>query len=250
MKDKPIIIGLAFLAIILGVRGYFTLSKLDQSAPTITFSDKAITYTEGEEYTALLEDVKAIDDKDGDVSDSLIVEKIYSDVEAKQAVVTYAAVDRSNNLMKTNRVVQYVPSETVEPTATPAPEVTEAPTVVPTTEPTVAPTVVPTPTLEPTVAPTPSPEVTVSSSPMILGSAPILYLNSNEIRIKQNAKFTIKNFVAHIVDDKDAEEVLLSSIKKDGSYNRKEKGTYEMIIYVVDSDGNESNRETVTLIVE
>jgi len=34
-------------------------------------------------------------------------------------------------------------------------------------------------------------------------------------------------------------------ISKEGIYNRRSVGTYEMILYFIDSDGNESNRDAI-----
>ncbi len=235
MRKKPIIIVLLVVAVLLSVRGYLTLSKIDRSGPAIRVSNNVITYKEGDSYTTLLSDVSAIDEQDGDVSDTLMVEKVRSDDKKKQAVVTYAAIDKKNNLTKVNRVVQYVPDEkkaTAEPTETPTPTETPAPTAAPSQ----------------TTAETPV--ETETPSPMILGKAPIIYIKSDEITVKQNEKFSVQDFIAHIVDDKDEESTVAANLKYEGSYNINRKGSYELTLYVTDSDGNVSNRETVTLVVK
>ncbi len=235
MRKKPIIIVLLVVAVLLSVRGYLTLSKIDRSGPAIRVSNNVITYKEGDSYTTLLSDVSAIDEQDGDVSDTLMVEKVRSDDKKKQAVVTYAAIDKKNNLTKVNRVVQYVPDEkkaTAEPTETPTPTETPAPTAAPSQT-----------TSE-------TPVETETPSPMILGKAPIIYLKSDKITVKQNEKFSVQDFIAHVVDDKDEESTVVANLKYEGSYNINRKGSYELTLYVTDSDGNVSNRETVTLVVK
>lgn len=223
MKHKPIIIGLAVLAALLLVRGYIKLSKVDQSGPVISYSGDAITYTDGEEYSNLLQGVTAVDKRDGDVSDTLIVEKVHTDEKEKKATITYAAVDRSNNLTKKNRTVNYDQSNSTKPTNTQKPSGTEEPSQ--------------------TANATPTPA-------MVVGTAPILYLKTNEITVKKGEKLDIGEFVAHIIDDKDSEEKMLTEIKTIGVFNTKQKGTYEIALYVIDSDKNKSNVESVTLNVE
>lgn len=258
MKHKPIIIGLTVLAAVLSVRGYLVLSKIDRSSPVITFPNNSITYIDGEDYSELLSGVKAIDQHDGDVSNSLIVEKVYADESAKQAVITYAAVDYSNNLMKMNRVVEYRPSESDNEEQSDASEQTNAPEQTDIPEETNSPdqTNAPGQTDDPEEADAsiqtlkPSQTLTPSQSSMVLGKAPVVYLKTKTIIIQQNGKFSAKDFVAHIIDDKDSEKSLLKKIKMIGSYNNQKKGSYEMNLYVEDSDGNTSNVESVTLIVE
>ena len=50
----------------------------------------------------LLEGVTAVDEKDGDVSDSLLVEKV-AGTNGKEVIVTYVARDGANNVGKASR---------------------------------------------------------------------------------------------------------------------------------------------------
>ena len=79
----------------------------DLEAPEIEFGEETITYTEGSDRTALLADVKAIDNRDDDVSATLQVEKIYPSDDLQTAQVIYVAKDESNNVAKRARVVNY-----------------------------------------------------------------------------------------------------------------------------------------------
>ena len=102
-----------------------------------------ISYREGAETKELLKGVTAMDDRDGDVSDSLLVEKVLPSDDGSTAQVIYAAMDKSNNVTKAYRSVEYI-SDAVEgngaadgekekePEASPTP--TEAPEVSPTPE--------------------------------------------------------------------------------------------------------------------
>ena len=51
--------------------------------------------------------VKAVDENDGDVTDSLVVESVSNFLGGGRRLVVYAAVDRHNNVSRANRIVQY-----------------------------------------------------------------------------------------------------------------------------------------------
>lgn len=54
-----------------------------------------------------LQGVKAVDENDGDVTDSLVVESVSNFLGGGRRLVVYAAVDRHNNVSRANRIVQY-----------------------------------------------------------------------------------------------------------------------------------------------
>lgn len=81
--------------------------SIDSAGPDITFPTDTI-YTEvNVSEDVLLEDVRAFDEKDGDVSDSLIVENISKFVSPGKRIITYAAFDDSNNVTKKERYLVY-----------------------------------------------------------------------------------------------------------------------------------------------
>ena len=61
-----------------------------------------MSYEEGMDESLLLQGVVAMDEKDGDVSDSLLVEKI-AGTNGKEVIVTYVARDSANNVGKASR---------------------------------------------------------------------------------------------------------------------------------------------------
>ena len=226
MRKKIVIVALSALAIGLGVRGYIKISQIDKTGPVISFPEDVITYKEGDSYTGLLGDVKAIDTKDGDVTDSLIVEKVSGNDQEKQAIVTYAAIDRKNNLSKLSRVVQYIPKKKQEVKSKEEDSEDERGSEDGEKQPT-----------------------TEDEKTMVLGQAPVMFLKTDLLTVKQNDRFTIRSFIARIIDDKDKEKVLMNNLKKNGHYTTRNKGMYEFVIYTVDSEGNSSNKERVTLVV-
>lgn len=87
-------------------RGYVINDK-DTTGPAITFPSDTL-YTEvNTAEDMLLEDVKAFDEKDGDVSESLIIENISKFISPGKRIITYTAFDDSNNITKKERYLIY-----------------------------------------------------------------------------------------------------------------------------------------------
>ena len=64
--------------------------------------EKDTNYTSDMTEEDLLKDVKAQDDRDGDVTESLTVETIYPKNDGKQVSVIFVAKDKNNNVTKKN----------------------------------------------------------------------------------------------------------------------------------------------------
>ena len=54
-----------------------------------------------------MQGVRAVDDRDGDVTAGVLIESIYGINENKESTVTYAAFDAAGNVTKTQRVIRY-----------------------------------------------------------------------------------------------------------------------------------------------
>lgn len=103
----------AFVVLILGICTYEMIIA-DKTGPVITFSDKEITYTEGQSDDVLLDDVSARDAKDGDVSDTLMVANKVIVGNGEYIEVVYAAKDSKNNITTTKnkkRKVKYIAAD-------------------------------------------------------------------------------------------------------------------------------------------
>lgn len=81
--------------------------RIDRRGPEITMDKEKIKVSCSAGQEELLEGVEAVDDKDGDVSDSLLVESISNFVKAGRREITIAAFDSSNNVTKATRTVVY-----------------------------------------------------------------------------------------------------------------------------------------------
>ena len=134
--------------------------------------------------------------------------------------VTYAVYDKSNNLGKATRMVGY---ETVKQESEKVEATTEEASTEATTEEVVS-------------------EQTTE--------APVLKLNTHEVHIKAGDDFYPMDYVEDAVDDKDTKEYLYDNMFLDSKFDETKTGTYELIYFCVDSDGNRSNSVKLKLIVE
>lgn len=105
--DIRIMLSLAFLlasaVLFLFLRQYD--SKKDVTPPVIRVLNITVEYEEGDDKQILFRGVQAIDDVDGDVSESIRVRTIYRTEDTETAIVTYIAKDASNNVGTARRIV-------------------------------------------------------------------------------------------------------------------------------------------------
>lgn len=80
--------------------------KKDSSGPVITGGQDKIEVSIYDQEDVLLQGITATDKKDGDVTDSLIVEKISNFYDGVRTV-TYAAFDSDNHISKVDREISY-----------------------------------------------------------------------------------------------------------------------------------------------
>lgn len=87
----------------------YTRSITDTTVPTITIANpEQIPEISVQDDTAvLLQGITAKDNRDGDVTDSLIVENISSINDNHEITITYAAFDKSGNVGKAKRTMRY-----------------------------------------------------------------------------------------------------------------------------------------------
>ncbi|MGN0246827.1 MAG: immunoglobulin-like domain-containing protein [Lachnospiraceae bacterium] len=228
MSEKTIMILMGILSVgFAGIIG-FSIMTSDRTAPEISFPDNEITYTEGSDTAPLLDGVSAIDDCNGDVSESVCIDSIIPNTEEGKATVVYAAYDFSNNVAKAKRSIAYVATSSREEST--SEEITEEAT-------------------ERAEATTEA-EAETEEEAVVNPEAPVLVMAVNEFSIETGGPFTPKNRVQSVEDDVDSSDYLMNHLQVVGDYDIDTVGRYELEYYVIDSSGNESNHEPMTLIVE
>lgn len=232
MSEKTIMILMGILSVgFVGIIG-FSIMTSDRTAPEISFPDTEITYIEGSDTAPLLDGVSAIDDCNGDVSENVCIDSIIPNIEEGKATVVYAAYDFSNNVAKAKRSIAYVATSSQEESL--SEETTEEATE----------------SAEATTEATTEVAAETEEEDVVNPEAPVLVMAVNEFSIETGGPFTPKNRVQSVEDDVDSSDYLMNHLQVVGDYDIDTVGRYELEYYVVDSSGNESNHEPMTLIVE
>ena len=101
---RKIVIILCTLDVILMAMSVVLYLDEDRTAPVIHVEDVEMEYREGMTDEELLAGVTAMDETDGDVTGSLVVEKV-SEVGNGTVIVTVGARDGSGNVAKASRII-------------------------------------------------------------------------------------------------------------------------------------------------
>lgn len=198
--------------------------KKDSIKPEITISG-TIAYDGTQSDEELLKNVVANDNKDGDVTDTLVVKSIIILSSGKEAKITYAAKDRSNNVAIKSIVVPYTTTPDEEPT-------TEDETT--------------TPEEETTTKQKPEETTPVET---VSPDAPVLYLTQTTATFKKGADIKWVQYVSDIKDDKDDRSSLYRSIMIENYPDVNTPGEYDTYFYCKDSDGNFSPKVSLHIII-
>ena len=110
-KMAPVLLILAALAVFVGYRQYDAI-KSDVGAPEISINNtQTLQISVQTPKAELLQGVTAVDRHDGDVSDKLVVESMHLMDADGLIEVGYAVADKSGNVAKATRMVQYTDYE-------------------------------------------------------------------------------------------------------------------------------------------
>ena len=248
MEAKKIVAVVGAIDVVLLVVCLVLYIGKDRKGPEIFFDeDKQIEYTEGMDEALLLEGVTAVDEKDGDVSDSLLVEKV-AGTNGKEVIVTYVARDGANNVGKASRAFTVVGSYgggDILPVEEETLETGDMPGTEGTTE-----------------AETESDEEGSSGEEEgqgenqgggnnegePAGPNPVLVLNADVIETKKGVAPNWNEVIETMSDDKDDYNTLYNNLKLEGQVKLNEEGEYPVTLYTVDTDGNRS--EVRSLVVK
>ncbi|MDO4332593.1 MAG: hypothetical protein Q4C58_07865 [Eubacteriales bacterium] len=284
MKTKGIVIGFCVIDIVLIAVCIFLLARQDRTVPVISFSEEPVIYSESMNEDQLLEGVTATDDADGDVSDTLVIEKIAETSDGK-VIVTYAALDSSNNVAKVSRILPVEEKQEISVSNTDIPqEESQAETTReeangenPNQE--EDPNVpeadangenndenndgnnddqangTPREAQEPPVVQQPE-EVAVGANDnpdegVRENQAPIMQLSTNVLPVAAGSTAVDWNScIGTLSDDTDSRDQLFSNIVMEGNVDLATPGDYPVVLYTRDSEGTESERNTLLVHVE
>ncbi len=270
MNKKNITIIMSVLTVVLlGVCAILFLTE-DRTGPDIQLTKVNVTYHETGDKNDLLAGVEAIDDRDGNVSETLKIDRITEVQEGKFSVVTYIAKDKSNNISKKDRWIN------LEDGSTSATPMLDAESTV------LAETEAETEAVSETEAQTSAPadrsgnlagisttaaeiaeetETETESETVGNPEIPVIRLTTNEVELAIGDYFDCMSYVAGCMDDVDSIDELYRTIIVNGTdENGTEVGAgavstssanvYTLNYYVVDSDGNRSEAEKLVVTIK
>ena len=249
---KGIVAGLIVLCVALGAGTAAVVVTDDRKGPEIELpADGDVTYAEGSDTAPLLEGVTATDEKDGDVTDSLMIENIFPNDDHTSASVVYAAKDSHNNVSKATRRVNYkaagdavAPEENTETDGSDAAPAENA-------------------EAEGSDAAPAAEEAQQNDTEGVKNEAnakmeiealpsksPRMYLNTYETTVKAGSELDKISYIKEITDDADSQKTLFAEIQVDGEVDTATPGDYTLTYHVTDSNGNQSNMAVLTVHVQ
>lgn len=243
VKKVGMIAGAVVLSVGIIAVSVLQVLRADRKGPVISIEDSGtLVYQEGMDEKQLLEGVKAIDKKDGDVSDTLMIENVRIDDSGAFVEITYVALDSHNNVTKANRKLPTTSGdETSEAPVIPAEQTSDEGAPEGQEE---------TPQgQDDATANNTTGEPEADTEPLPEGS-PHISLSTHDVTIAKGEQFKALNYVKDITDDKDTRNSLYRDIRVSGQVDTKNTGVYELSYYVVDNDGNESNKEILKVTVQ
>lgn len=252
MKKKGlcILLGLVCIAVV-GSSGALFITR-DKTGPKIIVSeDRKIAYSTDSDKTVLLDGVTAIDEKDGDVSDSLRVESVRNN-EDGSLEVTYSAVDDSNNVTKLTCKVETLNQENSDEDAqeekTEASEENQEENQENTQQEAEDKEAQDQEEANQEEVDDSNSDTDAAIAALPEGS-PQLRLSTHQVDLQVGASFQYMDYIESISDDKDETNELYRKIYLTGEVNTSQAGKYEISYYVTDSDKNQSNIEKLTVTV-
>lgn len=109
MKVFKIIVLIAFALITIAASAVFVSEKMgiDKTLPAITVEEEMIEVSLKAKDEELLKGITAYDEKDGDLTDKIIIESISRFTEKGVCKIIYAVCDSNNNVAKATRMIKY-----------------------------------------------------------------------------------------------------------------------------------------------
>ncbi len=276
MNSNKLVWIFAGLSTILLVLSVILLVQIDRTDPEILFEDINLIYSPDVDVSNLYQGVTAYDDKDGDLTDKIVIEKIVSSPDSKSVSVTYAVLDSSNNFSKKVRVFEQENHEEsasavlgafveennhIEDTKesneleninengedTETEEESSEEEGLPEEENQEDDSIEDDPTEDENENGTAS--QAGSRQETQVGEAPILELSKKEVTVKVGIRPAWVEVIKILTDDKDDYDVLFRNLVLGGEYDDSKIGDYEVTLRTTDSDNNRSETSNITIHV-
>ena len=231
MKQQKFVAILVAACLVLGGAAVVVRASQDREAPVIKVKKADITYQAGQGYEELLKGVSAKDNRDGDLTKDVFVDRVVQ-VKEDKAIVYYGVMDKAKNVGTAKRTVKYVADASAEGQVKADAEQPKSVSAD-----------------APEVQPEAAPEEKKNDLNQV-GEAPVIALTTDHVTIAAGTEFDLMSVVKGVADSNDDADTLSTRISVDGEYNTNAPGNYTLQYYVMDSDGNPSEVKTLTLTVQ
>ena len=225
-KAWSILMGIGSVALI--VLLVISYVNSDHTAPKLVIQDVDLTYSDGMNPAELLVGVSAYDETDGDLTNKIFVDQVIPDASTGETIIVYGVQDRAQNVVTGRRAVTYVVSEDAAEAEKKATNVSG----------------------EGNAEATNTEATNTEASVVGETAAPTITLSESTAKIARGDAFVPNNYIESVSDDVDDEDTLMQHLHIDGEYDGRTAGTYELYIYVTDTEGNSSEKQAFTLVVE
>lgn len=112
-RNRWIVISIIVINIFIICGCIFLLTKEDNIAPEFRFQTSDYTYLRSDGEELLLQNILAYDNRDGNITERIVIEKIVENQDNSTAVVYYAVSDMAGNVTKVSRIFPMEPSDKV-----------------------------------------------------------------------------------------------------------------------------------------
>ena len=110
LERVTVIVFVAVLAVFVGVKAYTRLA-VDTTPPQISCDTDTIDISVSDPESVLLQGVTARDDRDGDLTGSILIKGVTNLLSGNTARVSYVVFDSSNNMATCQRTIRYTDYE-------------------------------------------------------------------------------------------------------------------------------------------
>ena len=230
MKQQKFVAILLAACLVLGGMAVIVKARQDKEAPVIKVKKADITYQAGQGYEELLKGVSAKDNRDGDLTKEVFVDRVIQ-VKYDKAVVYYGVMDKAKNVGTAKRTVKYIPDKNANSPAKADENIGQSKTD--------------------TIVAQAEAESQDNQDDLIpSGEAPVIALTVDHLEIAAGTVFDPMSVVKGVADNIDDADTLSTRISVDGLYDTATPGDYILQYYVLDSDGNMSEVKNLTLTVQ
>lgn len=112
-RNRWIVISIIVIDIFIICGCIFLLTQEDNTPPEFRFQTSDYTYLRSDGEKLLLQNIIAYDNKDGNITERIVIEKIVENQDNRTAVVYYAVSDLAGNVTKISRIFPMVLSDEV-----------------------------------------------------------------------------------------------------------------------------------------